>query len=181
VSSRAIARRYANALFDVAKKAGRLDHAERELSAFAATLDEHEDLRRAFEAPAVPPQKKRALLESLLDRLGLQGEVPRLLRMLADRGRLAQVSDVVAAFADRLRQDRQVVEAHVVTAQPLSDAERASLTRALRQAAGADVALSEAVNPGIMGGLVARVGSLVFDASLVRQLERMKQRLTEQT
>jgi len=176
-----IPRRYAVALFDVAKKANRLEQVERDLTEFAAFVRDHDDVRRAFEAPAVAPQKKRALLDALLDRSELRGEVPQLLRMLADRDRLGQLSEVVAAFNDRLRQERKIVEAHVVTALPLNDAERTSLKNALRRASGADVAMSEQVNPSIVGGFVARVGSLVFDASLTRQLERMKQRLLQET
>jgi len=68
-----------------------------------------------------------------------------------------------------------------VTALPLNDADRTSLKNALRRASGADVAMSEQVNPSIVGGFVARVGSLVFDASLTRQLERMRQRLLQET
>jgi len=181
VRSRLIPRRYALALFDVAKKANRLEQVDRDLAAFAAFVRDHDDVRRAFEAPAVAPQKKRALLDALLDRSELRGEVPQLLRMLADRDRLSQLSEVVAAFDDRLRQERKIVEAHVVTALPLNDADRTSLKNALRRASGADVALSEQVNPSIVGGFVARVGSLVFDASLTRQLERMKQRLLQET
>jgi len=176
-----MSRRYALALFDVAKKANHLEQAERDLTAFAAFVRDHDDLRRAFEAPAVPSQKKRALLDALLDRSELRGEVPQLLRMLADRDRLGQLSEIAAAFDDRLRQERQVVEAHVVTAHPLNDAERTSLKNALKRASGADIALSEQVNPSIVGGFVARVGSQVFDASLTRQLERMKQRLLQET
>jgi len=176
-----IPRRYAVALFDVAKKANRLEQVDRDLTAFAAFVRDHDDVRRAFEAPAVAPQKKRALLDALLDRSELRGEVPQLLRMLADRDRLGQLSEVVAAFDDRLRHERNIVEAHVVTALPLNDADRTSLKNALRRASGADVAMSEQVNPSIVGGFVARVGSLVFDASLTRQLERMKQRLLQET
>jgi F-type H+-transporting ATPase subunit delta len=180
MSARSMARRYANALFDVAKQHRRLDDVERDLTSFAMLVTEHPDLQRVFDARTVAPQKKRALLDALLARAGISGEVARLLQMLAERDRLNHVQDVVAALGDRLRQERRVVQAQVVTAQPLSEVERASLQAALRQAAGADVAMSETVNPAIIGGVVARVGSLVFDASVTRQLDRLKQRLTEQ-
>jgi F-type H+-transporting ATPase subunit delta len=174
-----MARRYANALFDVAKKSQHLEQVERDLTTFSTLVETHPDLQRVFDTPAIAPQKKRALLDALLDRSGFDGEVRRLLEMLADRDRLGQLSGVAAAFADRLRQERHVLQAQIVTALPLEDAQRASLQGALRQASGAEVTMSERVDPAIIGGVVARVGSLVFDASVSRQLERLRQRLTE--
>jgi F-type H+-transporting ATPase subunit delta len=179
VSARAVARRYANALVDVANKAGRLEQIERDFTSFATLVDAHADLKRVFESSAIPPSRKRALLEALLDKNGVAGEVRRLLLMLAERDRLGQLSDIVAAFEDRLREQRHEVRAQIVTAAPLNDAQRTSLQQALHEASGADVTMAERVDPAIIGGVVARVGSLVFDASVSRQLDRLKQRLTE--
>jgi F-type H+-transporting ATPase subunit delta len=101
--------------------------------------------------------------------------------MLADRDRLMLLSEVRAAFEARLRQERHVLQAEVVTAVPLPESQRDSLVAALRQAAGSDLALTERVDPAIIGGVIARVGSLVFDGSVTRQLERMKQRLLQES
>ena len=178
---RTIARRYAGALFDVARRIHTLDRAERDLHVFNEFLSAQAELRRVFEMPAVAPSKKRAILDELLARTPeLDGEVPRLLRMLADRDRLMLLPGITAVFEERLRQERHVLQAEVVTAVPLPDAQRESLTAALRRAAGSDLTVTENVDPSIIGGLVARVGSLVFDGSVTRQLERMKQRLLEE-
>lgn len=178
MSARGIARRYAGALFDVAKRNGRLDAVERQIHLFGRLLDDHPELRRVLETPAVGVQKKRAILEAVLLKTGgIDGEVRQLLLMLADRDRLASYGDIAAAFADRLRQERRVLQAEIVTAERLPDAQRALLGAALEQATGSDLTLTERVDPSIIGGVVAKVGSVVFDGSITRQLERLKQEL----
>jgi F-type H+-transporting ATPase subunit delta len=182
VSLRTIARRYAVALFDVARKAGALDRVERQFGAFNDFLNEQPELRAAFDSPAVSTQKKRAVLDAVLGKTtDIDGEVRQLLRMLADRDRLILLPEIAGAFAARLRQDRHILEAEIVTAVPLPDAQRASLNAALRRAAGSDLTMTERVDPAILGGVIARVGSLVFDGSVTRQLEKLKQRLLEES
>ena len=173
-----VARRYANALFEMAHAGGGIDVAERELKAFSEMVAAHAELRRILSIPAVEPQKKRAIVEALLTKVGQPaGEVARLLTMLADRDRLMLLPEIAAAFSDRLMQERHVLKAEVTTAVPLPDAQRASLVAALRRASGSEVAMTEKVDAAIVGGVIARVGSVVFDGSVTRQLERMKQRL----
>ena len=110
----------------------------------------------------------------------MSGEVRRLLLMLIDRDRLGIVRDVATAYGARLMTHRNIVQAQITTATTLPDGKRESLTRALSAATSADVRLQEAVDPSIMGGIVARVGSVVYDASLTRQLEKMRQQLLAQ-
>ena len=178
-----MARRYANALFDVTRKSGamEIDRADRELQTFSHLVATHEELRRVFETPAVAPQKKRAIVAALLVATGEpRGPVTQLLVMLADRDRLMLLPQIADAFGARLMQERKVLQAEVVTAVPLPEAQRAALATALRRAAGSDVAITEKVDPSIIGGVIARVGSVVFDGSVTRQIERMKQRLLEE-
>jgi F-type H+-transporting ATPase subunit delta len=72
---------------------------------------------------------------------------------------------------------RRTVEAEVVTASPLTDDRRTALAKALGKAADCEVTIKERVDPSIIGGVIARVGSLVFDGSVQRQVERLKERL----
>ena len=173
-----LARRYAAALFDVVKKSGDLERAGHELSAFSAMIAGHDQLRKTFDTPGVPPQRKRAIAQALIEQTGgISPEVSRLVLLLADRDRLSLVGAVSAAYDEKVMTARRIVPAEVVTATPLGDDRRAGLAHALGQAAGAEVRLTARVEPAIIGGLVARVGSVVFDGSITRQLERMRQRL----
>jgi F-type H+-transporting ATPase subunit delta len=180
MTARTAARRYAGALFDVVQKQGNLDSAERDVLAMRDLVTGHDQLRRVFETPAVPIQKKRAVIEAILSAAGSTSpEVRRMLLMLADRDRLALLPDIAEAFAERTMAARRVLPAEVVTAVPLDDARRAAVTYALARAAGCDVTLSERVDPAIIGGMIARVGSTVYDASVTRQLEKMRQQLLD--
>ncbi len=179
MSDRSVARRYAAALFDVSKKNGRPDQAGDDLSALVQLIDGHAELKNVFETPAVPASAKKEIIASLIRAAGnVSDEVQRLATMLAERDRLMLLPEVQAAYAERLLTEKRVVPAEVTTATPLSDATRASLARALGAATGSQVILNERVDPSIVGGLIARVGSLVFDASVTRQLERLRQQLT---
>ncbi|HET9370083.1 MAG TPA: ATP synthase F1 subunit delta [Vicinamibacterales bacterium] len=174
----AIARRYANALYDVTTKNGSVAQARADLSSVAAVVEGHAELTSVFASPAVPLTKKRAILEQILaTSSGLSADVYRLLMLLADRDRLTLVGDVARAFEARVMQAERVMAAEVVTAAPLADDRRAALVAALGRATGGTVTLTERVDPSIVGGVVARVGSIVYDGSVTHQLERLKQRL----
>lgn len=178
MSARSSARRYASVLFEVVAKSGDLNMAETDLQNFVALLDGHAELNSVLASPAIAASKKRSLVEALLNALGgVSGEVTRLLLMLAERDRLGIVREVVSAYSARLMAHHKVVQAKIVTADAMPEGKRDALAKALSAAAGADVQLEEAVDPAIMGGIVARVGSVVYDASVTRQLEKMRQQL----
>ena len=179
---RTIARRYAAALFDVAQKRGDPGQLEPDLQAFLDLVRSHPELARAFENPAIPAEKKRALVDALLSKTGdLNADVRRLLLMLAERDRLKALPEIVAAYAERLLQARRIVTAEVTTTSPLPAADRSALVTALEKAAGSDVIIAEKVDPSIVGGLIARVGTLVFDGSVVTQIERMRRKLLQES
>ncbi len=178
MSLRSAARRYAAVLFEVVQAKGDLAKVEGELQAFVTMVEGHRELQNVLAHPAISALKKRELIETILNALpDLSHEVRRLLLMLAERDRLGIVHEVAAAFTERLMAHRKVMDAQIVTASALPDSQRAALAQALSSAVGADVRLKESVDPSIMGGIVARVGSVVYDASLTRQLEKMRQQL----
>jgi F-type H+-transporting ATPase subunit delta len=177
VTDRGIARRYAHALFDVVSD-DRADLALGDLRGFAQLLAGHAELRRVLDTPTVPPQRKKAIVEAVIDAAGgVVPEVRRLLGLLADRDRLMVVTVVADAFAARVMASRQVLPAEIVTAIPLADEQRSRIAGALKRATGSDITMRERVDPGIVGGLIARVGSVVFDGSVTRHLQRLRDRL----
>lgn len=181
MSARSAARRYAAVLFEVVNKTGDVGRAERDLNAFVDLVNGHALLKQVLSSPALPAARKHAILEAIFAQAGdVTVEVQRLLLMLADRDRLTMLADVAAAYTARVMEHRKVVDAEIVTAHPLPEGRRDLLAKALSDASGASVQLKESINPEIVGGLVARVGSVVFDASLTRQLEKMRQRLLAQ-
>ncbi|MEO7191752.1 MAG: ATP synthase F1 subunit delta [Vicinamibacterales bacterium] len=178
MSTQSLARQYANAAYDVARRNDVVEAVGRDLADLAAIISTHPDLEAVFATPLVTPAKKRALVEALANASqGLTDEARRLLLLLADRNRLTLVRDVAAAYADRCMRASKAVAADVTTAVPLGDPEKRALEAALGTATGQTVTVTHHVDPSIIGGLVARVGSLVFDSSVTRQMERLRQRL----
>jgi F-type H+-transporting ATPase subunit delta len=173
-----VARRYAAGLFDVTRKNGRTERAGEELSAVIGIFNGHAELRKVLETPAVPAHVKKEIVARILKGSGdVSDEVSRLMLMLAERDRLGLLAGVQAAFSERLLEERKILPAEVVTVSPLSEANRAALSKALGAATGRQVTLTERIDPSIVGGVIARVGSLVFDGSVTRQLERLRQKL----
>jgi F-type H+-transporting ATPase subunit delta len=182
MSARALARQYANALFDVAQKNGQVQQVQEALSGFSALVASSGDLTRIFGSPAVPSSRKQALVQGLVaSAANVPDEVGRLLGLLADRDRLTLVDEVAAAYHDRVMDADQVVRAEITSAVALDEGARSNLERALSQALGRRVTMTERVDPAIVGGLVAKVGSVVFDGSVTRQIDRLRDRLLANT
>lgn len=178
MSERTVARQYARALYDVAAREHQVDAVGRDLAGVAALVESYPELKAVFDTPLVTPRKKHALVDALVAAGGpVRPEVSRLLTMLADRDRLRIVGDLAAAYAARVMDAGQAVSADVVTAVPLSTEGQAQLADALGKVTGRTVTVTARVDPAIVGGVVARVGSLVFDGSVVRQIERLRERL----
>jgi F-type H+-transporting ATPase subunit delta len=180
MTTRTAAKRYARAIFDVAiTERLDLEAIGRDLSSFADLVAGHEPLQRAVTNPAIPAARKRAVVEQLLQHGPVAPIVSRALLLLADRDRLVLLPELVDAYHTRLMEHQQVVRAEVTTAVPLPPDRVTALQDGLAQATGRRVLLDVRVDPSIVGGAVARIGSTVYDGSVTMQLEKMKQRLIE--
>ena len=179
MTNRTAAKRYARALFDVAlKERADLDQIDRDLAAFGNLVTAHPTLEKVLLNPAVPAPRKRAAMVELTARARPAAAVAKLLVLLAERDRLVLLPDLIEAYRDRLMDHQQVVRAEVATAAPISTERTKAIERSLAQVTGRRVSLSTRVEPQLIGGLVARVGSTVFDGSVTTQLQKMKQRLS---
>lgn len=179
MSTRASAARYAKALFDVALTESTPEQAERELTAFADLVRGHADLQQALGSPAIPAANKRAVVAQLLDRQQPSSPVRKLLLLLAERNRLELLPDLVAVFHERVMEHLKVVQAEVTTAAPLPPDRAAQLQQRLGSLIGRTVTLKTTVDPALIGGMVTRIGSTVYDGSVANQLAALRQRLTE--
>ena len=103
----------------------------------------------------------------------------KLLTLLAERDRLSLLADVAAVFHERLLEEQNVLQAEVTTATPLGADEQKALQARLSAATSKQVTITPRVDPGIIGGIVARIGSTVYDGSLANQLARIRERLSD--
>jgi F-type H+-transporting ATPase subunit delta len=180
MTARTAATRYARALFDVAlKERVDLTAVESQLAGFADLFRKHDTLARVLVNPAVPAPRKRATVDKIAEQARLSPIVAKLVLLLAERDRLILLPDVVGAFRDRLLDHQNVVRAEVTTAAPLGEERAQSIERSLARATGRNVAITTRVDPSLVGGLVAKIGSTVYDASIVTQLHKLKQRLAD--
>ena len=179
MSTRASAARYAKALFDVATAESTPEQTEKDLTVFSDLLRAHADLRMALVSPAVPAARKRGVVAQLLDRLQPSSPVRKLLLLLAERDRLELVPDLVAVYHERVMEHLRIVQAEVTTAAPLPPEQAAQLQQRLGTIIGRTVTLTTKVDPGVIGGMVTRIGSTVYDGSVATQLAALPQRLTQ--
>jgi F-type H+-transporting ATPase subunit delta len=182
VTSKAAALRYARALFDVAvSEQQNLDQIETELADFVQLFNEQPAFETVMLNPSVPASRKRAAVEEIAKFQGFLPPLAKLLALLADRDRLIVLPDLLAAYRERLLDFRQWVRAEVTTAMPLSEEHTQQIERRLAEATGKRVTISTRVDPSILGGVVTRIGSTVYDSSITTQLEKMRSRLVAGT
>jgi F-type H+-transporting ATPase subunit delta len=180
MTTRASAVRYARALLDVVIQEGNPEQVEQELSAVADLYAGNAELRKALTSPAVPVAAKRGVIEALVSRAAPSPALGKLMLMLADRNRLALLPELAASYRERLMEHRLIVRADVTTAVPLLPDQVVQFEERLTAATGRRVTMTTHVDPSLVGGVVARVGSTVYDGSIATQLAIMRERLKEQ-
>lgn len=179
MTNRTAATRYARALLDVAVREGQTDlrEIESQLAAFAALFTAHPTLAKVLLNAAVPAPRKKAAVEAVVARVQPSPVVGKLLVLLAARDRLVLLPDLLTSYRDRLLDHLKIVRAEVTTAVPLGSERTKAVEQSLAALTGRSVTLDTSVDPSIIGGVVARIGSTVYDGSVTRQLEKMKARL----
>ena len=169
-----VAGRYAAALFDLAKEEGRLEDVDGHLGRFQGLLDESEDLRRLVRSPVFSAEQQVRALAAVLAKAGIGGLAAKFLQLAARNRRLFAVPDMLRAFRALLAESRGEVTAEVASAVRLSDSHIATLKETLKAAVGKDVQLATKVDPALLGGLVVRIGSRMFDSSIRTKLSNLK-------
>ncbi|MGA2636002.1 MAG: ATP synthase F1 subunit delta [Terracidiphilus sp.] len=170
--------RYAAAFLEVVT-AARLDPTaiDRELTDFLATWEASQELREFFTHPAIPALDKVAFLDNLNNKLNLQKELRNLLAVLINNDRIAEVSEVAAAYRRLLQEQMGIRQAEIVTARELDEKDRGALVAEVGKLAGAQIEASFKLDPSILGGTVVRIGSTVYDGSVRGRLDRLKEAL----
>jgi F-type H+-transporting ATPase subunit delta len=182
VTSGAAAGRYARALFDVVLKEVPADAEPvlTQLQDLASLFTGNATLSSVLSNPAIPIAKKMAVTKALLERAGtIAPPLAKTLLMLAERDRLAILPDIARIYRDRLTDHQKVIRGEVTTAVAIAPARLQALRQGLEEATGRKVVLEAKVDPSIIGGVVTRLGSTVYDGSVTTQLAKMKQSLIE--
>jgi F-type H+-transporting ATPase subunit delta len=175
-----IANRYARALADVILEKREVTEVAAELKRFAALVEDHAQLREVFASPVIAQERKRAVLTELLARFKPRQTSHNFLQLLLTNNRLHQLTAMLRALDKELDNRMNVVTAEVTTAREINNDERQLLHNRLKTVTGKEVRLQFKTDANIIGGVVTRIGSKVYDGSIKNQLAQMKQRLMEQ-
>jgi F-type H+-transporting ATPase subunit delta len=171
---RTVARRYAEAVFDLAAKDNSYEAWAADLDRLGALLDVP-IVAKALTSPAVPAREKLNVIAA--EAPGLRPQTNNLVSLLLHRERLELLPDIARAYHERLNRMRGIAVAAVTTAVPLDESSRAQLAARLARYVGQQIEMETTVDPAILGGVIARVGDLLLDGSVRGRLETLRRRL----
>jgi F-type H+-transporting ATPase subunit delta len=177
LSLETIARRYATALADVAIERGDTDAVQKELAEWDTMISSNPQLREAFGNPTIPYEQKQNLLRELTKKTNIGPTTANFLQVLLRNQRINEIGEVSKRFALILDQRVGVVAAQVTTARPLPKKSVQSLETKLTSVTGKKVRLTFATDQGLIGGVIVRIGSTIYDGSVRNQLQQVERQL----
>jgi F-type H+-transporting ATPase subunit delta len=170
-----VAGRYASALFDLADSAKSLDQVAQDLATIRRLVDASADLARLIASPVIGRALQGKALLAVLDAAGISGLTRNFVGTVAANGRARDLPAMASAFLAELARRRGETTATVTSAVPLSPAQLQQLSDSLRSVLGSNkVSIDARVEPDILGGLVVKVGSRLFDSSVRSKLQRLQ-------
>ena len=172
------ARRYAKALLDVLYPA-KAEAGLAQLKDFSTVLAQQSDAKLVFENPTVSNERRKDLLNKIGDALKLDAPIRNFLGILIDRNRLDILGEAITTYSSLLDEKNGVVQAHVTSALELNSAQQAEVTTKLQSLTGKKVKMQVSVDPSLIGGMVAQVGSTIYDGSIRTQLQTFRNSLTQ--
>jgi F-type H+-transporting ATPase subunit delta len=172
-----VARRYATALADVVTARGEAQEVQKELRDWAEMMQSNEQLLEVFRNPTIPYEQKRKVLGALIARTRVRPTTANFLQVLLQNHRLAELNEVNKRFAQLLDERSGVVSAQVTTARPVPQSSQDSLRAKLAAMTGKSVRLSFTTDEDLIGGIVTRIGSTIYDGSVRNQLQQVKERM----
>lgn len=173
-----VARRYASAMIEVAAEIDAVDIVGTDLARFVRVLDQDGgQLRGALCTPVFTVEERERVLDDLLPRLNLQPVTRNLLRLANQKRRLPLIGEIARVYMNLADERAGRARVQVATAEPLSPQIEAEVRAAMERLTGKHVLLETRVDPSLIGGLVARVGSKVYDSSIRTRLQNMRQTL----
>ncbi len=175
----AAARRYARALFSLAKEDHRVREIGDELNFLASLFDENASLRDALLTPLHPVAERRAVLQAIAAQGEMSGVVRNFVSYLVDQRRLIDYAGIREEYLRLADEEAGLLNAEIIAASPLDDRRKDRLRRALSEHTGREVQLDIRVDPELIGGAIAKVGGMVFDGSIRAQLDKLRASLTK--
>ena len=172
------ASRYAKALLDVLYPA-KAEMGREQLLKFSTVLSQQADARLLLENPTISGEKRKGLVSKISDTLGFDTPIGNFLALLTERNRLDLLDEIVGTYEKLLDDKLGVVRARVTSALELDSRQRDEVAARLQAMTGKKVRMEVFVDPSLIGGLVAQVGSTIYDGSIRHQLQAFRNNLTQ--
>ncbi len=174
-----VASRYARALIEAlgGENTAGPDAGLEQLGQIKSLLEDEPDARKLLVNPVIPPDRRGRFVDEICRALALDTRVARLLHLIVERGRLEILDDLINAYRKMLDAKNNIVRAVVSSATPLSEAQQQEVGEKLEKSLGQRVVMEVEEDPALIGGLIVRIGSTVYDGSLLQQLAGFKERL----
>lgn len=169
-----LGKRYATALFAVAKEEGRLEEFGASLRALAETIAANPEVEMALVSPVYPADIKQKIVDELIKALSIEGVLVKFLGLLVERRRIQYLSSIISSYEELMDEAMGVVRAVVKTAVSMTSDLEARIAEIMANISGKKVVLRAEVDPSIIGGVVARIGDTVWDGSIRSQLRGFK-------
>jgi F-type H+-transporting ATPase subunit delta len=169
-----LAERYAAALFDLADERRILDETAANLRELSAMLRSSAELFRLIRSPILSREEQGKAIAALAERAGFAPVVRDFLAVVARNRRLIAIPAMIEAYLEKLADRRGEITAEVAAAQPLSTTQLDLLREHLRRKVGRQVAIDVRIDPGLIGGMIVRLGSRMIDASVRSKLQRLQ-------
>jgi F-type H+-transporting ATPase subunit delta len=170
-----LARRYARALLDIGQEEGHASRILDEIETFAEVLASSPVLREAMEAVHINRRDKHVALEAAAGPLGFLPATRHFLRLLVDKGRMKVLPQILSELRRMVERMEGIQRVEVVVPMPLTAEQREELKAALGRHTGKTIEVEEAVDPSVLGGMVVKVGSTVYDGSIRTQIRQIRE------
>ncbi|KAF0676903.1 ATP synthase subunit delta [Profundibacterium mesophilum KAUST100406-0324] len=177
--STGIAKRYATAIFELAKDDGALSQLRSEVDSLAEALDQSADLRELISSPVYSRDEQQSAISAIASKMGLSQMLSNTLRLMASKRRLFVLPAMLRTLRELIAEASGEVTAEVRAASPLDDAQRARLAQSLKASIGRDVNINLSVDEKLIGGLVIKVGSKMIDTSIRSKLNALQNTMKE--
>ena len=177
--STGIAKRYATAVFDLAKEGKAIKALESDVAALEAAMAESADLRDLLTSPLYSREEQSGAISAIAKKMELSDTTGNLLALLAAKRRLFVLPQLLAVLQDMLSEERGEVTAEVTTAKALTKAQAEKLSNTLKAQVGKSVTIKETVDESIIGGLIVKVGSKMIDTSIASKLNALQNTMKE--
>ena len=172
-----IARRYARALLIIGKEDGQAETYREELDGFSSLISREVELEQAIINPLYDVSSRKKVLRAIIDKVEISKVMESFLLLLFDKGRIGFLSDINEFYKKLADELKGIARASLVSATELSSETVEKIRTTLSKRTGKDIILEVEQDPGLIGGIVSRIGDLVLDGSIKTQLLNMRESL----